>query len=186
MENTIAQRMLDAIPGAAMQFAQAVVDSRKKRAQRHDGLANWYGRKVALLAGIHALPAGLAHALLFYGYDAPDLEYQQLLIRVGLEWHKPDSGITPAMKLALLASSEILNPFAGILAFSPQPSERTFWRPKIKRVYERADQYMTETTELLGGLLCIAYPALLVDSIDVEALIARGLPDQMPEPDWEW
>lgn len=182
----------DPIPGAAMQVAEALVKSRRCTPFTEE-VAEFWGEKARILADIHGISRELdelcdrttppseraGHRHFDHKREANNIRdprYQGDLPR----WP------SLAVRLAVLAAARSFDPLGGtgVLAFSPHRSEASFFRARLHELYELAAACEAKSFELLAGLLAISLPSLRRDAVPDATLIARGLPDEEPVPNY--
>lgn len=181
------------IPGAAMQLAEALAKSLRCTAFTEERTEFWC-MKVALLAAAHEIPKTFLDGLCG-PYSVPSDRRRTPKFDHGLEVinaarNDNDGGApmrpSPSIRLALRAAAHSFDPLvgAGVLAFSPHRPEASFFRTKLNELYELVAACEAKAFELLAGLLAISLPGLRRDAVPDATLIARGLPEQEPSPDY--
>jgi len=174
-----------------MQVAEALVKSRRCTPFTEE-VAEFWGEKARILADIHGISRELEELCdrttpPSVGEGRSRLDHKREAKTI-LKLNQGDLPRWPslAVRLAVLAAARSFDPLGGtgVLAFSPHRSEASFFRARLHELYELAAACEAKSFELLAGLLAISLPSLRRDAVPDATLIARGLPDEEPVPNY--
>lgn len=181
----IKQEAITTPPPAALQFADCIIRARYNSMRGAEPVFEYQRQKARLAASIHNIPDTTLGALLTYAVQPrPDGSHTVNLIIDTAQGKGPP--LSSAVKLALVAATQRVDPFPGLLAFSPLREELPTWRVHRTILWECAESYGKATLGLLACLLSISFPALANDAISGELFIAMGLPAEEPNEYDNW
>ena len=183
----------DPIPGAAMQFAEALAKSMRHSPFNEEVTAYWRA-KLRILAVRYGIPTPFVDNLTSQDRPSPDSRPYRGLSHMaearnasrGTQNTEVPTRPSLALRLALIAAAKTFDPLSGtgVLGFSPLPAETPFFREKLDELYRAVDDCEARSLELLGGLLAVALKGLQGDPVPDAVFVAAGLPESVPTPDY--
>lgn len=163
-----------AVPEAALQFAEALVNS-IEYASWDEELASYWQEKLLILARIHQVPHSFLSELM------KDCTVPALLKLFKDEVTDQVVGnASTSLKMALGAALQDVNPFKGVLAYTAPHNERVFWKAQTSALMRTVALYRLQSRELLAGLMAISLTTLHGAKVSDAALLENGLPDKEP------